>query len=249
LYILDDGSTDKSLDFAKRFNDSRIHVVSDGCNLKVPARLNQGVQLSRGKYLARMDADDISYPNRLETQVNFLERHPTVDIVASRVIIFESSGRIVGTYPFKEQHSEICSRPEAGFYFPHPTWTGKLSWFRSHPYALNTNKAEDQVLLLRTYQTSHFACLPVFLLGYRKDELPIGTIATGRYVYSKMLLRKAFAEKDMSFVFGPLEQAAKLVFETIAIMTGLKYRMLKHRAIPVSQLEADQWKKVWEICM
>ena len=65
LIILDDGSSDRSLQIAGRFKDSRIRIISDGRNIKLPSRLNHGIRLSKGKYIARMDADDISFPNRL----------------------------------------------------------------------------------------------------------------------------------------------------------------------------------------
>ncbi len=62
LIIIDDGSSDMTLDTARSFTDPRIRVVPGAGNLCLPARLNEAVGLSRGKYFARMDGDDISYP-------------------------------------------------------------------------------------------------------------------------------------------------------------------------------------------
>ena len=248
LILIDDGSTDRSLDIARGFVDSRIRIIADGKNLKLPVRLNQGVVMSRGIYVARMDADDVSYPERLMTQVEFLESHPEIDLLGSKVLIFSENGCVVGTYPFRDSHERICSRPTAGFYLPHPTWMGKSEWFRQNPYNPSIPKAQDQELLLRTHTFSRFACLPEIMLGYRKADLSLKTILAGRFLYSRMLLSKAISEKRHALVFGVLEQAIKFIMEIFAISTGLNYRILQHRALPISGSEAGKWERVWRDC-
>ncbi len=246
LILIDDGSQDKTVAVANRYQDRRIRIIVDGKNKQLAARLNQAVRESRGKYFARMDADDIAYPSRLKAQVQFLEDHPGIELVGSRVMIFSGKGRIIGTYPFKKNHAEICSRPWAGFYLPHPTWMGNTVWFRQNPYNISIPKAQDQELLLRTYEQSRFFCLPEILLGYRKSKLSLRTLLTGRYYYSRMLIQKAVNEKQYFFAFGVLEQMVKFMVETFAITTGLNYRVLQHRAVSVSGRESEIWEKVWK---
>ena len=248
LIIIDDGSQDKTVSVANLYHDRRIRIIADGKNERLAVRLNQAVRKSRGKYFARMDADDIAYPSRLKAQVQFLEDHPEIDLVGSRVVIFNGKGRIIGTYPFKKNHVEICSRPWAGFYLPHPTWMGNTDWFQHNPYNTSTTKAQDQELLLRTYEHSRFACLPEILLGYRKSKLSLRTLLTGRYYYSRMLIQKAVNEKQYFFAFGVLEQMIKFMVETFAITTGLNYSVLQHRAVSVSMRESEIWEKVWKAC-
>src|SRR4051812_45056228 len=62
LLVMDDGSTDETVRVANGFGDQRIRVVADGQHRGLPTQLNRAVQLGRGKYFARMDADDIAYP-------------------------------------------------------------------------------------------------------------------------------------------------------------------------------------------
>src|SRR5690349_16140442 len=81
LLILDDGSSDSSVAVANGFRDSRIRVISDGRHAGLSERLNQAVALSRGRYFARMDADDCSYPERFERQLGFLQHNREVDLV------------------------------------------------------------------------------------------------------------------------------------------------------------------------
>ena len=248
LIIIDDGSTDRSLDIARRFVDSRIRIVMDGRNLKLSRRLNQGIALSRGKYIARMDADDIAYPDRLETQVAFLEKHPNIDLVGGRIIIFNETGNVVGTYPFRQKHAEICRQPWAGFYLPHPTWIGKAGWFKSNPYRDNALRMEDQDLLLRTYEKSRFACLPHMVIGYRQSGLSLKNILLGRYNFSRALLKMAVNRKCYNMILGVFVHTLKAIIDTFAIVTGLDYRVLQHRALSVSGAEIEKWERVWIDC-
>ena len=248
LILLDDGSTDNSLEIARHFKDKRIRVFADGKNLKLARRLNQGVDMSRGEYIARMDADDISYPTRIETQLKYLREHPHIDLVASRIVIFDTDGQVVGTYTFRETHPDICRRPWAGFYFPHPTWMGKSSWFRANPYNVHTFKAQDQELLLRTYDKSRFACVPEILLGYQKSRLSLRNIMIGRYLYSRMLFDKAMRQNRFYFALGIFEQTLKFMIEVCAIVSGLNYKVLRHRALPASSAEIRAWEGVWNAC-
>ena len=66
LLLLDDGSTDESLNIAKSFTDGRIKIISDGMNRGLIYRLNESINMARGKFYARMDADDIMHPDRIK---------------------------------------------------------------------------------------------------------------------------------------------------------------------------------------
>ncbi|MBI2509068.1 MAG: glycosyltransferase family 2 protein, partial [Betaproteobacteria bacterium] len=181
LILIDDGSTDDTLATMRRFEGDRVRVIADGTNRGVAARFNQAFDLGKGRYFARMDQDDIAYPGRLEAQVNFLERHSDIDLVGTRALVFRNDGSVIGLYPFRRTHAEICAKPWLGFYFAQPTWMGKMEWFRRHRYRIpEVVRAEDQDLLLRSYRTSRFACLPEVLLGYRQTELPLRKVLTAR---------------------------------------------------------------------
>ncbi len=248
LILIDDGSTDNTLLLARCFDDSRINVISDGMNIGLAARLNQAISLSRGKYFARMDGGDVAYPERLKLQVNYLEDHSEIDLVASRIIIFSGEGSVIGSYIFRETHEEICGRPWTSFYLPHPTWMGRIEWFRTHRYREDMDKAQDEELLLRTYRNSRFACIPDILLGYRKDSLSLNAILHSRYCYSLALLKRAYLDRHPRMAVGVLEHALKAVIEIFSITTGLDYRVLRHRSVPVEEAEIIRWEQVWRDC-
>ena len=96
--IIDDKSTDSSLKIIKSFDDSRIKLVLNKKNLGVATSLNRGIQYSKGQYIARMDADDISYPNRLEEQLSFLENNPGISVLGTYASLFKENGRIWGNH-------------------------------------------------------------------------------------------------------------------------------------------------------
>lgn len=91
--ITNDASTDKSMEILRSYNDSRIKIVSNEKNLGLTKSLNKGLSLAKGEYIARMDADDISDPYRLEKQVYFLDMHPEIGILGTQYRLFDSNSR------------------------------------------------------------------------------------------------------------------------------------------------------------
>ncbi|MEL6495748.1 MAG: glycosyltransferase family 2 protein [Cyanobacteria bacterium J06623_7] len=249
LILIDDGSQDDTLAIASSFNDPRIKVITDGTNLNLPNRLNQAIDLSQGKYFARMDGDDISYPERLAAQVAYLENHPEVDLLATNIIAIDNDSNPTGTFPAIESHEEICRRPWAGFPMTHPTWMGRLSWFQTHRYRPEALRTEDTDLMIRTFDNSRFAKLPEVMLGYRVGTLSLKKILPGRYYTSVSLVQKALNSKKYLFALGVIEQAAKAAVDIVAIGTGLNFKLLKHRVgIPLSEVEQSKWRSIWEQC-
>jgi glycosyltransferase involved in cell wall biosynthesis len=249
LILIDDGSQDRTVEIAKSFQDDRIKVVTDGQNRQLPIRLNQTIALSRGKYFARMDGDDISYPERLQLQVDYLENHPEIDLLGTSHINFDGNGHATGVADRVLSHAEICARPWSGFSLLHPSWMGKLDWFRNCQYRPDAIRMEDYDLMLRTYQTSRFAALPDILLGYRVGTLSLKKILSSRYNLGITLGNKAIAERNVMFAYSVLEQIAKSLVETFAVVTGLGVKLLRHRiGRPLQAAELDRWTQIWERC-
>lgn len=168
LLIIDDGSTDNAVESIADICDARIRIISDGTNKGLAARLNEAIDLARGAYLARMDQDDVCHPERFARQLSCLEENQDVDLVGARCITLSESGEVLGSLPWSPQVDRLTRRPWLGFDVPHPTWFGRLDWFRRHRYASpGPYCCEDQELLLRTYASSRFFIVPSFLLAYR----------------------------------------------------------------------------------
>ncbi|MDD3381298.1 MAG: glycosyltransferase family 2 protein [Rugosibacter sp.] len=169
LILIDDGSIDGSLGIMKRYaaHDSRVVIVSRD-NRGLVASLNEGINLARGQWIARMDADDISHPERFERQVEVLRNDPNLDLVGACALAIDELGQPLGLLPSGISHEEITARPWRGFYLAHPTWMGKAEWFRQYRYLTPAPfRCEDQELLLRSFRDSKFSALRETLLAYR----------------------------------------------------------------------------------
>lgn len=244
--VLDDGSTDRTLEVVRRFNDPRFRVVSDGRHYGLPLLLNKGIDLSRGKYLARMDGDDVAYPQRLERQVAYMEAHPDVDLIGAWMVVFGKDGKALGrrgrALPDDWSAAQWIFR---SFPLPHPTFFGKTAWFRQNRYATWPTHFEDQQLLIRTFRTSHLAVMPEILLGYREEKLTLAK--QWRYRRSFFQARRELAKSTGGAYTTALlaVQAAKLVLEALVIPTGLSRKILRNRASPLPPDELLEWEAVW----
>lgn len=169
LILVDDGSSDGSLDIASRFSDPRIRIVSDGENQGLPKRLNQLTALSSGQYIARMDADDIMVRNRIRKQVQFFEHYPDTDVVGTAAYLLSEDTETIGIFEQGPLPSSLLELLWRGGLWAHPTIMGRKIWFTENPY--NTldayRKAQDLELWCRTISKSNFRKLDEPLLFYR----------------------------------------------------------------------------------
>jgi glycosyltransferase involved in cell wall biosynthesis len=246
LLLIEDGSSDMTLAIAQSFRDSRIKVFSDGRSLGLVARLNQAIALSKGRYFARMDGDDVAYPERLARQVAYLEKHPSIDLVGAGIVVFGRGGTPLGKRSGAIDHDAICSTPTSGFGLAHPTYLGHLDWFRRHSYREVALRCEDQDLLLRSYQSSRFANLPDLLLGYREETILLNKLLTARRHFASAMFTEFCRQKrpDLA-VWSVFGQAARAFVDWLAVRSGLDYRILRQRARPLTQEESNQWLMVW----
>ncbi len=245
LLLCDDGSMDGSLEVARSFSDERIVLWSDSRNKKLQVRLNECIARARGKYFARMDGDDVAYPTRLEKQVQFLQINPEVDLVGTSVLVFGEEGKPLGVRRGPMSHENICRRPTSGFYIAHPTFCGKLSWFRNHLYDVTALLIEDQELLLRTYEQSEFANIPEILQGYREEHFNPRKTLQGRRLWSRALWCH-FSGKGhpASALLAVTAQAFKGAVDWAAVKTHTERLLLRHRARPLRPEETDHWRRI-----
>jgi len=248
LILLDDASLDNSLELMNSFTDDRIHIIVGEKNIGLPATLNKGIELAKGQYIARMDQDDIAFPKRLSKQVKFLTSNNDIDLLGTAALVFTSNGQISGQFPLRKTHCEICTKPFSGFYLPHPTWMGKIEWFKKYKYNVNAKRTEDQDILLRSYRYSHFFCLPEILLGYRQDKVSFKNVFYGRRSYIKSILNELPTyEKKIGIILGILKHLVKLLIDWFAINLKMTKILHVHRALPTIDNDvSSQWKGIWE---
>lgn len=106
LIVIDDASTDGTTQILKKYTDLRIKLIIKDKNQGVSAATNEGFRLAKGKYIARMDGDDVSTKERFEKQVKVLENNPKIYICSNWIQYFGNSNTVV---KFKETHNEIIA--------------------------------------------------------------------------------------------------------------------------------------------
>lgn len=169
IILINDGSTDDSEKEIKAFNDSRIRYFLNKTNLGLIDTLNKAIGLSRGKYIARMDADDICEPNRFEKQYKHLESNPDVVICGSWARIIDESNATKGRIKRIDSNELIRANMLFTTPFIHPTVMIRREIFDTHLYNANAKHCEDLELWVRLSQNLHykFHNLPNYLLKYR----------------------------------------------------------------------------------
>ncbi len=243
LIVIDDGSTDASASIVRAFNDGRIRLTCEATSAGLATRLNQAVALSHGAFIARMDADDVCFPDRLAQQAARLREEPQLDVLGCGAVVFNRDARLLGELPVGLSHEEITALPFRGFPFPHPTWCGRAEWFRKHPYDTRLMKAQDQDLLLRTFRSSRFATLDEVLIAYRQDALDLAKMLLGRRVFIGSLWR--YARRSGEFLpalEGIATHLLKSAADIATIGLGLNRLSQRNRLKPVRSSVAKQWQ-------
>ena len=153
MIICDDGSTDDTFDFLNILKkmDKRIIIIGYKQNKGLSNALNEALKKSNSKYIARQDDDDISYPNRLQEEIEFIESHPEYQIVGCIADVYDDDG-IWGTFHLKEIPEAIDFMSHSQFLHPSVIML-KDALFTVNGYKTSweTRKAEDYDLFMRMY--------------------------------------------------------------------------------------------------
>lgn len=198
--IIDDGSSDGSLEIIKAYalKDKRIVLINRE-NRGLIASLNEGIEKARGSYIARMDADDIALPERLQIEYDFMQRHPEIGLVGSWIEVLDAdvSGQ-VGRYSVDDAmlRCELLFAPP----FAHPTVMIRRDVLMDNAlrYDSSYRDAEDYALWYQLSRVTRMENIPQVLLRYRVLAESVTRVAdmddlsrekTLRGVYGQMLER------------------------------------------------------------
>jgi glycosyltransferase involved in cell wall biosynthesis len=167
--IVNDASTDKTSAIIQSYikKDKRIRLVNNAHNLKIANSLNKGVALAKTDLIARMDADDISHPKRLETQYLFLKTHPKVAIVGANIAITDKAGKEIWKRTYPTQSEELKKIMLRYSPFAHPTVMFRKKVFDEFGgYNPQTVPCEDIDFWFKIAVKYNFANIPQTLLQY-----------------------------------------------------------------------------------
>ena len=221
LLIMNDGSTDGTVQVVRRFDDPRIRLIENPTNLGLIKTLNHGLAEAGGEWIARLDSDDIAMPNRLELQVAYLSENPDCVLVGGRSDIIDENGMLKKSGEFEY----IVCEPDAlrwAHLFYNPFRHSAVTFRRDVIQALGgypsgAKNLEDFALWSHLVAHHKTANLQEVICGYR--------------VHSDSVL--AHARKARNEVADPRRVIAAPFFIDNALAVGL------------SRAEAEEWTELW----
>lgn len=174
--IISDGSTDGTKQISHKYaaRDKRIRYFENEKNQGLVETLNRGLGLVSGKYIARMDADDICHPERFQKQIDFMDGHPDIAICGTS---FQSFGASNTTHIYPREHEEIKAGLLFGSCICHPSVFIRADFIREHKieYLQETFPAEDYKIWVKAAKHGLLHNLPDVLLQYREHDTQIST--------------------------------------------------------------------------
>jgi glycosyltransferase involved in cell wall biosynthesis len=184
--IIDDCSTDSTLTIIKNFTDERIKIIEKPENFGYTNSLNLGLDIAQGKYVARMDGDDVSLPNRFEKQVRFLELHTNVVICGTQYQILDSD--VIVSKPSNFEDIKLAMLEESAI--GHPTAMLRLETLKANGIKYNTNRepAEDFDLWVRLCDYGELHNLDEVFFLYRMHD--------GQVSENKKLIQRELASES-----------------------------------------------------
>jgi glycosyltransferase involved in cell wall biosynthesis len=197
--VIDDCSTDNTWKIIQEYakKDSRIVGVKNEKNLKLSATLNKGIDICRGDYIARMDADDWSYPDRLQKQIDFLENNLDIGIIGGAMEVCDENLKVLNIRRYNISDSEIRKNLFRYSPFCHPATVFKKEALLKERYNINLNDAEDYDLYFRIGKYYKLQNLSNIVIKYRTSNNQVSSKKAKRQQYLTLYIRlKAIVEYD-----------------------------------------------------
>jgi len=196
LVVVDDGSTDGTRRILAGYDDARLQVVSRPRRGLVPA-LQAGISEARAAYVARMDADDVSEPLRLERQVELLERRPRVGMAATWVAVTDEQGRELRRHVIPSENDDLVRRLLLRNPFQHGSVLLRRAALDSAGgYRDDYGANEDYDLWRRLARSWELACVPEVLYRYRVHSRAVTQTDPERIVQRERLRDELWRDYD-----------------------------------------------------
>ena len=217
--IINDCSTDNSVKIIESFNDNRIVIHNNEKNLGQTKSLNIGLRLAKGKYVARMDADDMAYPMWLEKLVNYVKEHPAYAAVGTSAVVIDSKGRQkeIRRAPISSHEIIFC------IFFAPPIY--HVSVLLNKDMIIENGGYDEEFKITQDYELwssliRNGYCLlniPDILVAYRVHSNSIGFIESKRRGFeekSETILRNVNALTDLKITYSKAQDICKLFYHT-----------------------------------
>ncbi|SDM32624.1 glycosyltransferase family 2 protein [Halarsenatibacter silvermanii] len=258
--IINDGSTDQSEEIIKSYDDNRIRLVNNKKNMGLPCSLNKGMKIAETKYLARMDSDDISKPNRLSEQFSFMEKNTECGIVgtwAKKIYEKNNLRRIVEKNIMKRptKFSDIKANLLFGNPLIHPSVMMNLKKMKKHNLFYNEkfDTSQDKELWKRCIKHFKIKNIPKPLVKYRVHEKSNRKLNPKNHEKNKIkIYKKTLSNLDLNLnlsTFYINEKKSKDLINRIENdLIKLYNFLLKHRDYEKDSLKREINKRWFKVC-
>lgn len=219
LLLINDGSTDNSEEIILSFSDPRIRYIKNEANLGLIKTLNKGIELSEGKYIARMDADDVSLPGRFKKQVEFMEANPGIGVAGSEYYSFsETKFKKVRAFTEPEVLRSLLIFKSC---LCHPSVIIRKSVLIENNIRFNENykHVEDYEFWVQLSKVTKLSNVKGFLLKYRTHDAQVSNIHTGTQKDNSEVVRENYL-RSLGFSFTEKDLQANTLVATNALITS-----------------------------
>jgi|688.fasta_scaffold102940_4 glycosyltransferase involved in cell wall biosynthesis len=214
LIIVDDGSDDGTSDILNNFKDKRIRLYKNKCNRGLIYSLNKALNKSKGQFIARMDADDISEINRFQKQINYFNKNKEISVVGSAVKLIDSSNQNFSFFYYPL--TDVSIKWSMLFCCPisHPSVMIKSSVIKkSRGYNLEAKFAEDYDLWFRLIKKNiKFANLPMPLIKLRKHSQNVSITNFSEHFFNASKVCRNIIEYNFNFLKKVNYKLIKCIF-------------------------------------
>lgn len=240
LLVVDDASTDGSWDYLQCISDPRLRIVRNKKNMKQSFTQNRGIDLARGKWIARMDADDLSLPTRLEKQISFLEANPDIDVAGCGTYLTDAdlNPRFVRRPPI--HHAEICRWASMNFPLTDAAMVGKIEWFKHWRANPRMKLAQDFEILFRAHRNSILGNISEPLYVYRQGgcTAPLSRKVLSVYYKTVALIQNGFQPGLVgSTLLGLASMAPRPFLYSVKSALGIHRGLTNGQGVPLSDVD------------
>ncbi len=220
LIIIDDCSSDSTSKIVKAFmkKNKGVICVKNERNMGVAVSLNKGIHMAKGEFVARMDADDIAEPSRIEFQVKYMSQNSDCIVCGTNIYLIDDKDRVIGRRVYVEEDKRIKRRLLLANPFAHPTTIIRKNILikKNIFYSDHFPRAEDYHLWLRLADYGTYANLNMFLLKYRISD------STIKHMYCREMLADTIRLKLKFGCYKQMSSFFTLLLEMVLFLLPRK---------------------------
>ena len=205
VILIDDKSTDKSLKITKCYLKNNLYgkfkIIRNKSNIGITRSLNKAFKISNGKYIARIDADDINKPDRFEIQFKYLEKNHDISIVGSNVEYIDKDSRFIHYSDLPLSHMDIKS--SLFLYNPiiHSTIFFRKKIFSKYPYNEKFNTSQDYEMYCRIIHSHKFTNIRKSLVKFRFHDQSISSHKKKLQKKNSLVIQKRYYKNNFKNLF------------------------------------------------